>query len=200
MRRIILRFTVAALAFGFGLAVDRVVIFRAPVAPAVKLAEPMSTPADESACDTKAYFALPPDAPTAVVLLDYNPAKFNPTGSFFPLHPLPKEFAEVGYFELNTDEADGKVWGSANIQTHIGKAYEFPHEEFLLLTEKRVFFVTDSSATTGFAYRFEGEFLANPAAEMDSGRAVVKGTLSKMKNGRTIAECEMTFDVKYLGC
>ena len=200
MKRIVLRVLIAILAFGFGVVVDRV--FSRPqahrrvkqVQPVMPIAVP-ACPAPTGYADA-VYSVIPP----AQVIFDYNPRKFDPRGSFFPLTPLPKEFAEVSYFELAIDEEDGEVWGSAYIQAHTDTGYDFPNAQFLLITERRIFFATSASEKTGFAYRFDGEFLANPASRMDSGKAVVRGTLSKSKNGRTVAECKVSFGVQYLGC
>lgn len=212
MKRIGLRLIVAVVAFGFGVAVDQVVISRTAVMPQTntveaavatnKVESQVSTTTDsaDDSCHTGTYIPLAPDATHRIVLLDYNLAKFDPTGTYFPLKPLPKEFADVEHFDLTVNQVDGEVWGSGFVQTQIDRKYDFPAAEFMLLTERRVFFVTSERKDNGFAYRFEGEFLANPAAQMDSGRAVVRGTLSKTKNGRTVAECKASFEVKYLGC
>jgi len=202
MKRILVRLFVAVVAFGFGVAVDRVVISRSPASPPVNQVVPTvatTTKADES-CHTTTYFPLPLGASNRIALLDYDLAQFDPTGTYFPLRPLPKEFADVADFGLTVNQVDGEVWGAGYVGTQTDRKYNFPAVEFMLLTERRVFFVTSAREDNGFAYRFEGEFLANPAAQMDSGKAVVRGTLSKTKNGRTVAECEATFDVKYLGC
>lgn len=198
MKRIALRVLVAIFAFGFGVVIDRV--FSRPQAHRqVEQVQPVISPA-VPACPAPTGYAVYSVTPPAQSIFDYNPRKFDPRGSFYPLTPLPKEFAEVSYFELAIDEEDGEVWGSAYIQAHTDTSYEFPNAQFLLITERRVFFVTSASEETGFAYRFDGEFLANPASRMDSGKAVVRGTLSKSKNGRTVAECKVSFDVQYLGC
>jgi len=201
MKRIILRLILAAVTFAFGVAIDRGVNFRQPVAPLTSR-QPTAPQAhnDEAAGDIPVRFLYPLEARQPTGLLDYNLAKFEPTGSYFPLTTLPKEFAEVGFFDITVSHVDGESWGTAYVETERGKAHDFRSAEFLLITERRVFFVTAAHEDNGFAYRFEGNFLANPASEMDSGRAVVKGTLSKTKNGRTVAECKVSFEVKYLGC
>jgi hypothetical protein len=208
MKRIVLRLTVAVVAFGFGVAVDRVATSRVPAQANV---EPMiattTVPAneteagDETDCHSATPpFPLPADAPHPIVLLDYDLAKFEPSGSYFPLQPLPKEFGDIEWFELNVNQEAGEVWGSAYVQTQADNVNDFPNAEFLLITERRVFFVTSAGKDTGYAYRFEGKFLANPTFQMDTGKAVVRGTLSKMKDGRTVAECEASFEVEYLDC
>ena len=205
MKRIILRLTLAAVTFAFGVAVDRVVISRGRSSPPAKNVEPViattSVTVEESGWDTSEHIVLsPPDAPRPIVLFDFNPAKFDPDGSYFPLQPLPKEFRDIQWFDLAFDRDEGEVWSGAYIQTTNNDGTAFPHAEFLLVTERRVFFVTSAREDNGFAYRFEGVFLANPASQIDKGKATVRGTLSKTKNGRTVAKCEASFEVEYLGC
>ena len=116
------------------------------------------------------------------------------------MRPLPKEFGDVAGFDLAVDLDEGEVLGSAYVETRSNDGNDSPSAEFLLITERRVFFVTSACENTGFAYRFDGKFLANPASQMDKGKAVVRGTLSKMKNGRTVAECEASFKVEFVDC
>jgi len=122
------------------------------------------------------------------------------TDRIFLFQPLPKEFDEVKWFDLSVNQQEGETWGGAFVQTQIKNVTAFPHAQVLLITERRVFFVTSAREDTGIAYSFDGEFLANSASQMDKGKAVVRGKLRKTKNGRTVAESEASFEVEYLGC
>jgi hypothetical protein len=61
-------------------------------------------------------------------------------------------------------------------------------------------FFASQRLDTHFEYRFEGEFLGNPARLTDTGKAAVRGTLTKMRDGHKVAERVVSFDVRYLGC
>ena len=63
-----------------------------------------------------------------------------------------------------------------------------------------MFLITDSNAD-GIKYRFDGEFLrGNVATDAGEGKAVIKGTLTKTKNGRRTAECVVKLQVEQHGC
>ena len=203
MKRIFLRVMVAALTFGFAVAVERAVISPLPASSQAVGVEPVIATRALSEVEhspAATSFPLPVATPSPRLLFDYNPAKFDPRGTYYVLHPLPKEFAEVDLFELAVEEFNGAVSGSAYFQTRIDDVYESQNVDFLVITERRLLFVTVPSGDSNIAYRFEGEFPANPRLRLDSGKAGLRGTLTKTSNGRTIAQTEVTFEVKYLGC
>jgi hypothetical protein len=196
MRRLILRFTVAILAFGFGLAIDRVFVSRGQKPRTVWKLEPVvPTPA----CPASTSTPLTTRAPGPRMIFHYNPAKFDPRGTYFPLRPLPKEFAEFDSFELAVDESGNEVLGSAMVQTRTGDMYDAQTVTFLLITERRLFLVASSVSETQFEYRFDGEFLGNPVRLLDTGKPALRGTLTKIRDGHKVAERVISFEVKYLG-
>lgn len=72
---------------------------------------------------------------------------------------------------------------------------------FGLVTERQLFFASDRLRETDFEYRFDGEFLRTDFdAVAGKNKAVLRGTLTKMKNGRTVAQHVFTFRMEYLGC
>jgi hypothetical protein len=78
---------------------------------------------------------------------------------------------------------------------------EWTPANFALVTERYLYFTTEPSKEQGFQYRFEGEFLVkNFAAAEGKNKGVVRGTLTKSKNGHTIAEQTVTFRMEYMGC
>ena len=196
MKRFILRLTVALLAFGFGFAIHRV--FESPKQKprTVWKLEPVA------ACPeaTPTPMPTPSPTPTQYLIFDYNVKKFDPRGTYFPLNPLPKEFAAFDLFEIACDEYQGRVWGSGLVQTRANDEYDFQNANVLLVTEKRLIFYSAPRYDAQFEYRFDGEFLGNPGRLADTGKAAMRGTLTKLKDGRKIAECVVSFDVKYLGC
>jgi hypothetical protein len=202
MKRFILRLTVAMLTFAFGVAIDRALTsMTAPVQkPRTEWKlEPVVTKL-MPACPQSNSIPLTAPTPAGHVVLNYNPADFNPRGMYFPLSRLPKEFAEVDIFQLSNDESDGTGFGSGIVQTRRNNTYDFQDMTFLLITERGLFFLAAPRFDTDFEYRFDGEFLGNPGRLVDTGKAAVRGKLSKWKDGRKIAERELSFDVKYLGC
>jgi hypothetical protein len=190
---------VAMLAFGFGLAIDLVLNSPAQKPRTVwKLDPVISTPLAACPASTPGPLSAAPPGPR--MIFHYNPAKFDPRGTYFPLGRLPKEFAEFDIFELATDESGSEVLGSAIVETRTNHMYDSQTVNFLLITERRLFLVASPRTDTGFEYRFDGEFLGNPGRLVDTGKPAVRGTLSKMRDGRRIAEHVVSFDVKYLGC
>ena len=196
MKRLILRFTVAILAFGFGLAINHVVVSRVQKPRTVWKLEPVVAQ-PVAACPAATPIPLPAATPAQYLIFDYDPVKFNPRGTYVPLTPLPDEFAEFDLFEIASDEFAGKGTGSAIVQI---RTSDFQNATFMLVTERRLFFFASQRFDKGFEYRFEGEFLGNPARLTDTGKAAVRGTLTKMRDGHKVAERVVSFDVKYLGC
>jgi hypothetical protein len=196
MKRLILRLTVAIMAFSFGFAIHHVLDSPKQKPRTVWKLDPVA------ACPaaTPAPLPTPSPTPTQYLIFDYNVKTFDPRGTYFPLSPLPKEFAAFDLFEISTDEYQGKVSGSALVQTRANEEYDFQNANFLLITEKRVIFYSAPRFDTQFEYRFDGEFLGNPGRLVDTGKPAVRGTLTKMKDGRKIAERVVSFEVKYLGC
>jgi hypothetical protein len=199
MKRLILRFTVAILAFGFGLAIDRVLVSPVQKPRTVWKLEPVvSTPVP--ACPASTSTPLTTRALGPRMIFHYNPTKFDPKGTYYPLSPLPKDFAEFDIIELAVDESASEVLGSAIVQTRTNDMYDAQTVTFLVITERRLFLVASSVSETQFEYRFDGEFLGNPGRLVDTGKPALRGTLTKMRDGRKVAERVISFDVRYLGC
>ena len=60
---------------------------------------------------------------------------------------------------------------------------------------------TSTSEEEGFDYTFDGEFLRGGViSDAASRKAVLKGKLAKLKQGRKVSECQVKFRVEYLGC
>lgn len=196
MKRFILRLTVAVLAFGFGVAIDRVFVTRGQKPRTVWKLEPVVAQ-PVAACPAATPVPLPSPTPTQYLIFDYDPVKFNPRGTYYPVTRLPDEFAEFNLFEIASDEYAGRDTGSAMVQI---RTSHFQDASFMLITEKRLFFFVSERSDIDFEYRFEGEFLANPARLTDTRKAAVRGTLTKMRDGHTVAESVVSFEVQYLGC
>ena len=141
----------------------------------------------------------PVSTPDPHFILDYDPEKFSPWAVFLIMGSTPKAFAEVdsiesglvgtnsGYLQLNTLTKDGEYDGAS--------------ATFALVTEQRMFFVTSKTRYTEVEYRFDGEFLTTDFDSLaGKKKAVLRGTLTKMKNGRTIAQHTFSFRTEHLGC
>lgn len=133
------------------------------------------------------------------LILDYDPEKFSPWAVFLTMGPIPKAFAEVdsiesglvgancGYLHVNTLTKDGE--------------YDVAEATFALVTERRLFFATSKTRNSGVEYRFDGEFLRTDFESVaGKKRAVLRGTLTKMKDGRTVAQHTFSFRMEHLGC
>jgi hypothetical protein len=72
---------------------------------------------------------------------------------------------------------------------------------FALVTERKLFFVTSKGTESEFEYRFDGEFVKTDFEEFaDKNIEVLRGTLTKTKDGRKIAEHTVSFRMEHLGC
>lgn len=147
--------------------------------------------------------------PAPEFVFDYDPKEFNPRGDYFILGRKPKDFREFDFFELVTEEIDSKAWGFATFGTnYYGKNEEYHiisgNGEYAVkgsVTKKRLVFVASPLSDEDFEFRFDGRFLkSGQIYKADKNQAVLKGKLTKLKNGVKIAEREVKFRIEYLGC
>jgi len=148
--------------------------------------------------------ATPPPAatlPTPHLILDYDSKQLSVWAVFYIMGPQSKEFADIDSIEAELIPESQGYPGRILVSTHIGDDYDSANALFGLVTEQRMFFATDKLAKGDFAYRFDGKFVRIDF-DIVAGKekAVLRGTLTKMKNGRTIAEQEFTFRMVYMGC
>jgi hypothetical protein len=205
MKRWVVRVVVAMCAFGVGVVSERGVSVlrrageeKAESIPKVALTSPAYPLSTTYPAACPAATPLPTPQRPNVKVFAYNPVRFNPRGTYFPMERLPKAFREFDAFEVISEP--GELFGDITIDTRIDKESFFQNAVFSLITEDRLFFVTIPQAYEDFAFRFDGKFTVNPAAWTDKRKAVVSGTLTKTKNGQTVAECVVSFRVAYLGC
>ena len=142
----------------------------------------------------------PPSKPE--VVFDYDPAEFNPRGDYFIIGRKPKEFRDFDCLELAVDEGyDGKAEGRVMISTYDGHEYGGIYGVSGVVTKLRISLVAKPVFEDDVGYIFEGEFLRQGELwHAGRSRAVLKGRLSKIKGGKTIAEAVVKFRVEYLGC
>ena len=133
------------------------------------------------------------------VVFDYDPTEFNPRGDYFILGRKPTEFREFDCLEIAVDE--DKIAGQVSISTKVESEYDVNYEISGLVTRERIYFVAKPWSDENVGYRFEGEFLRQGEVwRAGKSEAVLKGRLSKTKNGETIAEAVVEFRIEYLGC
>ena len=131
-------------------------------------------------------------------ILDFNRDQFFPWADFQLIGSLPKTF-----------DIDSIQLGINGFSTHPGfinvnstqDFHQSASAVFALVTERRLFFVTKRMPNSEFEYRFDGEFLHTDLEKLvGTYTPVLRGTLTKTKNGQTIAERKVTFRAERLGC
>ena len=195
MKRIALQLLVGMLTFSSGIAIQRILFTEKRLEP---------TPQVEKV-ETVKYIEVPVPAsipsPTPNLILDFN-SKFEPYGYYTIIGKKPKRFRDFDSVSLEVYVDDEGV-GSGGI--YVTTAVEHENNDgqsavFGLVTQQRLFFVT-APFESGFEYRFDGEFLrGNVVADAGPRKAVLRGTLTKTKNGKKIAECVVEFRVEHMGC
>jgi hypothetical protein len=199
MKRLILQLAVATLAFGFGLVVDRVSIsstggneptLQPPLPAAEKLVAP--TP----------VIVTPTPSPTPHTVFDFDQRKFDPDGAYFIAGNRPKDFDEFSHLTISPFVQDGQLRGDVWLLTETHSTNETIPAAFALVTQRRVVFVSRQS-NDGFEYRFDGEFLYKNlyAVANKENTPVLRGTLTKIKNGQKVAEAVVSFWLEqFHGC
>lgn len=204
MKRLILHLAALVSAFAFGVGLDRVMSApsRTPVPKPVSV--PVSVPIAEplQTIITPAVAPQPIATPPSQMIFDYDPNKFFPEGGYVIKGRPPKEFVEFQSIGIWLNEiVDGQPSGSVAVFTSTtNDNQDYKTALFGLVTERRVFFVTPTFEG-GFEYRFDGEFLRRDVASAaNTNKAVLKGTLTKTKKGRKVAEAVVSFLLEHDGC
>ena len=144
--------------------------------------------------------AAPPRPPT---IFNYGSMKYDGDGAYFWLGSKPKNFAEVNMFELlSTGNLEDQQAGyMAWISTNDNDDYDNHPASFGVITDKRLFITFSQTPKSDFEYRFEGEFVRKDFEAVDGqNKAVIRGTLTKYKGGKKVAESAVSFRFEYLGC
>ena len=201
MKRILLHVSLMLVTFFVGLTADWLVT-RPRVDHAPELTKTMAAPI--TAINLPVFPPVPINKPTPHLIFDYDQEKYYLGGDFLLLGRPPKEFAEIKSFALWSTGNGAQSSGDLELLVHSdnpsGSMYDVEHAVFVLVTQRRLFFAT-SEGKNGFAYRFDGEFLrTNMVAVSDENIPVLRGTLTKMKNGRRVAERVMKFGLHVHGC
>ena len=196
MKPLILRVIVALLTFSAGVGFDRL---------RTSKPKPVEKTTQIVASEPTSFVPAPllpviPTSPTPTIICDYDPLKFEPIATFYVISQKPRTFGDYDlspiYFEILPTEREGQV----NVRISDFGGHETPPTEFALVTDRRFFFVTGQTSD-GYEYRFDGEFLRRGILyDAREGKAVLKGTLTKARNGRTVFEWAMKFGIVYDEC
>ena len=210
MKQMILRVVVMLLTFTLGVVVYGLILQRA----ANKASAPLCVQAVSPAPLEPVKASVTPVVPAAVVappvpvatpkphfILDYDPDTFYPYGMYYLMDPKPKDFENLDGFEM---EQNGYA---ADVPAYIMVIKRYPDDStgstsavFGLVTKRRLVFATEKSHT-GIEYRFEGEFLRTDFdAVSGKNTAVLRGVLTRSKDGRALVERTVSFKFVYMGC
>ncbi len=208
MKRLALHLLLCLLTFSAGVGIEKILIPKTqppteatPVNPIMFeplpsantfLATPVSTPLPTP---------LPTPSPSSNLILDYDVTRFDPYGEYTVIGTRPQRITEFAGFFLELYEGeDVTAAGDIFLWTTGKESTIDQHRVFGLVTEKRLILAT-APTDEGTVYRFDGEFLRGKViSNAPEGQAVLKGTLTKSKNGRKIAESPIKLKVEVHGC
>lgn len=208
MKRMILRVVVLLLTFVVGIATYGLILRRAvneaptPCKVEVVSPEAMIQRIESIAKITPVAPVAPLPAPTPKphFVLDYDPETFNPYGVYYMIGPKPKEFErfeslELGIYGENTEPGDIRIFTRGIAYSDEATAL------FALVTKDRLVVSTSKTSESGVEYRFEGEFLRRKFSPVaGTNTPVLRGVLTRSKDGRTLAEATVSFRFEHLGC
>jgi|ERR1043165_610906 hypothetical protein len=203
MRRFILWIAAISITFAIGVGADRLWWHFLSAPPSQTKAEPVAVVPQREVVYVPAP-APPPPPPTPPkphLILDYDSKQLSVWAVFYIMGPQSKEFADIDSIEAELSPESVDYPGNILISTHSGDEYDQANAIFGLVTNQRFFFATEKLGKGDFEYRFDGKFVRTDF-DVVAGKqkAVLRGTLTKMKNGLTIAEQEFTFRMDYMGC
>ena len=195
MKRLTLYVLISLITFAAGVGSEQLFVTRTPVnpTPPPQIEQLQTLPI--LLPPTNTFTAAPPvpQTPEPTLFIDYARKKFNPSGTYVPIGPKRKGLTDFGAFWIDAYELDDKGYIHATRQNE--DDYQELEVKFALATEHRLIFATESTED-GIEYRFEGEFLRGKIiGEAPEGKAVLKGTLTKTKNGRKVAEAVVKFSI-----
>ena len=204
MRRFVLWIAAILITFSIGIGADRLWWhLLAPALPPSAKVEPIAINCGPPIRDITYVPAPPTPAPPPQpnFILDYDVEKFQLSAAFYPIGAKPREFADfdsIGVMLGGSDAYDGTEF---SVYMKEGEEYDSANANFGLVSGRRLFFATDKLDEGNFEYRFDGEFLRMDfEAVANKNKPVLRGTLTKMKNGRTVAQHEFTFRMEWMGC
>ena len=207
MKRMILRIVVMLLTFALGVFVYWSILEleedNFPRTPSCEAVSPAPVAPPVAPVVPVAAAAPVPDAtPKPHIILDYDPDTFYPYGMFHLMGPKPAEFKNFEGFEV------GSNGYSDDVPAYLLAIKRYPDDSsgstsavFVLITKRRLVFATSKSPDTGIEYRFEGDLLRTDFDSVDGKNiAVLRGVLTRSKDGRSLVERTVSFRFEYMGC
>jgi len=196
MRRVILWIVALLITFAIGAGSDSLRRY-------LSAKQPPSAKVEAAHVEIAQSPPISPPSPKPNLILDYDREKFVPYVALYIMGPAPQGFKDFDCIELDLyNGGPGTEPGNIYVSSGAGQNHtQIAIANFALVTERTLYFTTSPSEHEGFQYRFEGEFLVK---DFDSvagkNKAAVRGKLTRSKNGRTIAEHTITFQVYNIGC
>ena len=200
MRRVILWIVTILITFAIGTGFDSLWRYRTTKESPVT-AKLEAAPLEITVPEVEKTPPIPAPAPAPNLILDYNREKIDHYGALYIMGPAPEGFRDFECIALGLSGIHAEEDSDYIIVYGDKSNGEWTPANFALVTERYLYFTTEPGKEQGFQYRFEGEFLVKDFRPVEGkNRAVVRGTLTKSKNGRTLAEQTVTFRMEYMGC
>ena len=195
MRSVLLCLLTPLLTFSLGVGFDRVI--SSPPMPVIPVSCPQVPPVFVP-LSKKARIEMPiPPVPTTTLILD-NPTKIMGDMGFGIIGPKPRGFPYFDFIEL-TLSVEGLPDSVSVYESTSDTIYQYD-ANFALITNRKLFFVT-SQTDSGFEYRFDGEFVRTDFEKISNkNKVALRGTLTKTKDGQTVAESFVNLDMGYMSC
>lgn len=211
MKRVILRVVALLLTFALGIAFNWLILpgevddaeprCKVEVVSPEALVQRIESIASITPLPPVSSVPAPAATPKPHFILDYDPETFNPYGMYYIMGPKPKEFAGFDSFEvvlIGLENEPGYISVFTNSEKYNSDSTS---AVFAFVTERRLVFATTPTVNSKVEYRFEGEFLRTDFdAVAGTNKAVLRGTLTRSKNGRKLAESAVTFRMEHHGC
>jgi len=197
MNRLTLKIAIVTLTFLCGIGSHRLVRL-----------DPIKVQAPQTAVVPKIRYAMPAPSPsptqpatcTDQLFFDYDRKAFDPTGSYYIIGNV-AEFSEFDSIELWPPHIDSKPKVAFIGVAFATVGHSVDSVVFGVVTSRRLIFKLASRDRDDVVYHFDGEFLRGGTVyDAPPGLAVLKGRLTKSKNGHTIAGRILKFRIEYHGC
>jgi hypothetical protein len=196
MKVLVVRVVIMLITFALGVGVQQLIVRQTTATPravAVENGKPqveLTTPAIPIAT------VNPRTTPTPPIFDHHTDGAFVPDGEYTIIGRKPTQFADLGVLNLSSFPQSGyEGWIGTN-NDHESQAVTFG-----VLTQNRLFFVSLQPSDSGFEYRFDGEFIRTDFDSVSGkNKPVLRGTLTKFKDGQKVASTEVSFQFERLGC
>ncbi|HVE57728.1 MAG TPA: hypothetical protein VNB22_12920 [Pyrinomonadaceae bacterium] len=208
LQKIILCVAVALTAFGASLGLLEIgSYFGAVFEPSkieIKTPEPLASPVYAPARIPE--FKPPAFTPTVETKPEIEPEDWDKTGYYYTIDDRTKGFADFEWLQLDTSKYDQKLGKvvKAKPKGWIDAANRYFQLSSINITGSRISLVSEKQK--GISYRFDGKFIEEEEVkykdedgEEITDKAVLKGRLTKWRNGVKIAEANVKFGFT-VGC